>query len=92
MTRPPADALSPLPAWDRLAVAPANRLTVAPLRHLALPELLVRDDDLPQVDHATVIWAWPAAPGWWVRAVRLAGSSATPYLVRADRLRVERTR
>lgn len=89
MTRDPTGALSPLPAWDRLAVAPGNRLTVAPLRRLAFPELLIRDDDLPGVDDATVIWAWSAAPGWWVRAVRLAGSSATPYLVRAERLRVE---
>ncbi|HLE58446.1 MAG TPA: (2Fe-2S)-binding protein [Candidatus Limnocylindria bacterium] len=91
MTRADGGAdLAPLPAWDRLAVRGATRLAVAPLQRVSLEELLIRDDDLPGLDGATVIWAWPAEADWWVRAVRIHGASATPILVRARRLRVER--
>ncbi|MGH2455000.1 MAG: (2Fe-2S)-binding protein [Candidatus Limnocylindria bacterium] len=79
-----------LPAWDRLEVPSGRRLAVAPVRQVALDELLIDDDDLPQLDDATVFWAWPDADGWAVRAVRIREAQATPYLVRAARLRIRR--
>ncbi|HEX6140832.1 MAG TPA: (2Fe-2S)-binding protein [Candidatus Limnocylindria bacterium] len=78
-----------VPAWDRLAPPPA-RLAVNAVRPERVDELLVDDDDLPQVEHATVFWAWPDADGWAVRAVRTRDGVAQPYLVHAARLRLVR--
>lgn len=82
--------LAELPAWDRLTVPPGETLSVRPVRRVAFDELLVVDDDLPQLDDATLIWAWPTADGWAARAARIRGTLATPYAVTAARLRVER--
>ena len=82
--------LAELPAWDRLTVPPGESLRVEPLRRVEVDELLIVDDDLPQLDDATLIWAWPTDEGWTVRAARLHGTRAVPYLVRAARLRIER--
>lgn len=78
-----------VPAWDRLAPPPAA-LVVHPVRVVRLDELVVDDDDLPQVDDATIFWAWPDADGWAVRAVRIRDGVAQPYLVHAARLRLVR--
>jgi bacterioferritin-associated ferredoxin len=81
--------LAELPAWDRLVAPDGAKLEVRPLERVTLGELLVVDDDLPQLDDATLIWAWPADGGWAARAARIRGSVATPYAIRADRLRIE---
>lgn len=83
-------ALNELPAWDRLSVPAGAVLEVAPVRHVELDELLVVDDDLPQLDGATLIWAWASDGGWAARAACIRGALATPYAVRAPRLRIER--
>lgn len=82
--------LAELPAWDRLMVPEGATLTVAPLRRVALDELLIVDDDLPQLDDATLIWAWAVDGGWAARAARIDGLHATPYAIDAARLRIER--
>lgn len=82
--------LSLVPAWDRLTVPEGNRLVVGPLQRVEIPELVVLDDDLPQLDGATIIWAWPDEEAWQVRAARIEHGRATPYLVRAERLSVQR--
>ena len=82
--------LAELPAWDRLTAPPGVALEVARLQHVTLEELLIVDDDLPQVEDATLIWAWPTEGGWAVRAARIDGRTATPYAIRARRLRIER--
>ena len=84
--------LSLLPAWDRLTAPEGHRLVVEPLRRVELDELVITDDDLPQLDGATVIWAWrdDAADRWVVRAARIDTGRAHPLLVRAERLRVQR--
>jgi len=82
--------LAELPAWDRLAVPPGQPLTVEPLRRVAIDELLIVDDDLPQLDHATLIWAWPVDDGWAARAARIGDGRAVPYAIVTARLRVER--
>ena len=82
--------LAELPAWDRLTVPPGEMLTIAPLRRLSRAELLIVDGDLPEVDGATLIWAWAAPAGWMARAARLIGTTAAPYLIAAERLIVER--
>jgi hypothetical protein len=79
-----------VPAWDRLALTEGTRLRVEPLRRVTFDELVVDDDDLPQLDGATLFWAWPDAGGWAARAVLLRDVVATPYAVRARRLRIER--
>ncbi|HET6380961.1 MAG TPA: (2Fe-2S)-binding protein [candidate division Zixibacteria bacterium] len=81
-----------VPAWDRLpASAPDRpRLRVEPLRRVELDELLIDDDDLPQLEGATVFWAWTDADGFAVRAVRIRDAVATPYRVRAARLVLRR--
>lgn len=100
MTDAAADAtLNPAMAWDRLEpparagdVAQRRPLTVHSLRLLAVEELLVVDDDLPQADGATLFWLEPdgAGPGWVARAATLTGEVAVPWLVRAARLRLRR--
>lgn len=82
--------LAELPAWDRLTAPPGEALEVEPLRRVTLDELLIVDDDLPQLDDATLIWAWPSDGGWAARAARITGTTATPYAIRATRLRIER--
>jgi bacterioferritin-associated ferredoxin len=86
--------LSLLPAWDRLTAPEHHRLLVEPLRRVEIDELVIHDDDLPQLDGATVIWAWREASAdgerFVVRAARIEERRATPYLVRAARLRVQR--
>lgn len=82
--------LAELPAWDRLAAPPGEALKVEPLRRVTLDELLIVDDDLPQLDDATLIWAWPTDGGWAARAARIMGAVATPYAIHAARLRIER--
>lgn len=82
--------LAELPAWDRLMVPEGATLTVAPLRRVALDELLIVDDDLPQLDDATLIWAWAVDGGWAARGARIEGERATPYAIDAARLRIER--
>lgn len=82
--------LAELPAWDRLTAPPGEPLQVEPLRRVTLDELLIIDDDLPQLDDATLIWAWPVDSGWAARAARVMGVVATPYAIRAARLRIER--
>lgn len=82
--------LAELPAWDRLAAPLREALQVEPLRRVMLQELLIVDDDLPQLDDATLIWAWPSDDGWAARAARIRGAIATPYAIRAARLRIER--
>lgn len=79
-----------LPAWDRLAAAASGPLRVEPVRRVELDEAWVDDDDLPELDAATIFWAWPAAGGWWLRAARIRDDLATPYLVLAARLRLVR--
>ena len=78
-----------LPAWDRLSAPPGEALVVGVVQHVALDELLILDDDLPQLDDATLIWAWPSDDGWAARAARIRGTSAAPYAIRAERLRIE---
>lgn len=82
-------ALAELPAWDRLAAPPGQALVVEPLRRVTVDELLIVDDDLPQCDDATLVWAWPSDGGWAARAARIRGADATPYAIRAMRLRIE---
>ena len=82
--------LAELPAWDRLIAPPAGALQIEPLRRVTLHELLIIDDDLPQLDDATLIWAWPVDGEWAARAARIRGALATPYAIRAARLRIER--
>ncbi len=82
--------LSLVPAWDRLTVSEGNRLVVDLLRRVETSELVVLDDDLPQFDGATVIWVWPDGDAWHVRAARIENGRATPYLIRAERLWVQR--
>ena len=53
-------------------------LTVEPLRRVELDELLIVDDDLPQLDDATLIWAWAVDGGWATRAARIEGERAPP--------------
>jgi Sarcosine oxidase A3 domain len=97
MTATPDAGLNPAMAWDRLEpparagdVAQRRPLTVHPLRRLAVEELLVVDDDLPQADGATVFWLQPdgAGSGWVAWAATLDGAVAVPWLVRAMRLRL----
>lgn len=83
-------AASLVPAWDRLVAPEGAALSVEPLRRADFDELTVVDDDLPQLEGATLFWAWPDAVGWAVRAVRIDGQLATPWAVRAARLRIER--
>jgi bacterioferritin-associated ferredoxin len=82
--------LSALPAWDRLAAPDGQALKVGPLQRITFDELLIVDDDLPQLGAATLIWAWPVESGWAARAARIRGAAATPYAIRAARFRIER--
>jgi hypothetical protein len=84
-------------AWDRLApperggdAAQRLPLTVAPLRRLAVDEMVVEDDDLPQADGATLFWLERRDPGWEAWAARIDGADATPWLVSAQRLHLLR--
>ena len=83
-------SLAELPAWDRLTAPPGEALQIEPLRSVTLRELLIVDDDLPQLDDATLIWAWPLGSGWAARAARIRGAGATPFAIRAERLLIER--
>jgi len=92
------DALNPAMAWDRLVpperggeVAQRAPLRVEPLLRLDLEELLIRDDDLPAADGATLFWLDGRDGEWIAWAARIEGDRATPWLVRAARLRLERT-
>ncbi len=95
MTEP---ILNPAMAWDRLEppqragdVAQRRPLIVLPLRRLALDELLVVDDDLPQAGGSTVIWLERETDGAWTAwAAIVDGERATPWLVTASRLRLVR--
>lgn len=82
--------LAPLPAWDRLAAPTTGSLQVHPLRRATVDELLVIDDELPRFDGATLFWAWADPDGWSARAALIDGDAATPYAIRATRLRLER--
>lgn len=82
--------LAPLPAWDRLAAPTTGSLQVHPLRRATVDELLVIDDELPQFDGATLFWAWADPAGWSARAALIDGDAATPFAIRATRLRLER--
>ncbi len=85
-----AHPLAPLPAWDRLAAPTTGTLNVQPLRRASVEELLVIDDELPQFDGATLFWAWADEDGWSARAALIVGEAATPFLIHAARLRLER--
>jgi len=83
-------------AWDRLLpperggqVATRAPLSVAPLRRLDLPELLIVDDDLPEADGATCFWLDRPDARWRAWAARIEGERATPWLVTAPALRLE---
>ncbi len=90
--------LNPAMAWDRLEppqragdVAQRRGLTVEPLRRLEVDELLVVDDDLPQVHGATVVWLEREPDGGWIAwAAVLDGERASPWVVAASRLRLVR--
>lgn len=91
-------ALNPAMAWDRLEppqragdVAQRRPLTVLPLRRARVDELLVVDDDLPQADHATLLWLERETHGAWTGwAATLDGERATPWVVTASNLRLVR--
>jgi len=79
--------LNPAMAWDRLLppdrggdVAQRSPLHVEPLRRLEVDELLVRDDDLPDAEGSWEAWA-----------ATIDGDRAVPWVVRAARLRLERS-
>lgn len=89
---------NPAMAWDRLVpperggdVTRRAPLQVEPLRHLELDELLVRDDDLPAADGATLFWLEEREGAWVAWAASIAGDRAVPWLIRATRIRMERT-
>lgn len=90
--------LNPAMAWDRLVpperagdAAQRLALRVEPLRHLEVDELLIRDDDLPQADGATVFWLHGREGAWVAWAARIEDDRAVPWLVHASRLHLERT-
>jgi bacterioferritin-associated ferredoxin len=90
--------LNPAMAWDRLApperagdVAQRAPLHVEPLRRLELDELVVRDDDLPAAGGATLFWLEQRDDTWIAWAASINGDRAVPWLIRAARLRLERT-
>src|SRR5439155_7567755 len=90
--------LNPAMAWDRLL--PPERgggrarraaLHVEPLRRLEVDELLVRDDDLPDAEDATLFWLEGREGSWEAWAATIDGDRAVPWVVRAARLRLERS-
>lgn len=83
--------MSGLPAWERLRAADRRPLEVAPVERVEVEEVVVDDGDLPQLDGATVFDAWIEAGSTVLRAARLAEARLTPYLVRAARLRIQRS-
>ena len=90
--------LNPAMAWDRLLppdrggdVAQRSPLHVEPLRRLEVDELLVRDDDLPDAEDATLFWLEGRGGSWEAWAATIAGDRAVPWVVRAARLRLERS-
>jgi bacterioferritin-associated ferredoxin len=85
-------------AWDRLMPperggdsAQRSPLVVEPLRRLEVEELVVRDDDLPVADGATLFWLESGDGGWTAWAAKIQGDRAIPWQIRAKRLRLERT-
>jgi bacterioferritin-associated ferredoxin len=89
--------LNPAMAWDRIVpperagdVRQRTPLQVQPLRRLEVDELLVVDDDIPQADGATLFWLERQAGRWRAWAALIDGPMATPWLVLASRLRLER--
>jgi Sarcosine oxidase A3 domain len=93
------ERLNPAMAWDRLLppepggdVERRQPLEVDAMRRLSVDELLVLDDDLPQADGATLFWihSLPAGEGWEAWAASLDGARATPWMVTARRLRLQR--
>ena len=82
-------SLPELTAWDRLTAPEGGRLTVLPLEHHSFEELLVVDDDLPQCGGATLFWAWPTSGGWAARAALIRDGRATPFAIKAARLRLQ---
>ena len=90
--------LNPAMAWDRLLpperggdVAQRSPLHVEPLRRLEVDELLVRDDDLPDAEDATLFWLEGREGSWEAWAATIDGDRAVPWVVRAARLRLERS-
>ena len=90
--------LNPAMAWDRLLpperggdVARRSPLHVEPLRRLEVDELLVRDDDLPDAEDATLFWLEGREGSWEAWAATIDGDRAVPWVVRAARLRLERS-
>ena len=90
--------LNPAMAWDRLTpperagdLAQRLPLRVEPLRRLELDELLVRDDDLPDAEGATLFWLEERDAAWVAWAASVEGDRAVPWLIRAARIRLERT-
>lgn len=90
--------LNPAMAWDRLAppersgdVTQRLPLRVEPLRRLRLDELLVRDDDIPAADGATLFWLEARDGDWVAWAASIEGDRAVPWLIHASRIRLERT-
>lgn len=80
-----------LPAWERLRAPDRRPLRVMPLREVVRDELCVDDGLLPEVDDAVVFDAWRDGPGCVVRAAIREEDVVVPYLVRAGRLRIERS-
>ena len=89
--------LNPVMAWDRLLpperggdAAQRSPLRVEPLRRLEVDELLIRDDDLPAAEGATLFWLERTQDGWMAWAASIEADRAVPWVVRASRLRLER--
>ncbi len=75
------------PAWERLRAPQSGRLTVAPLERRTVEVLRVVDGELPEMGGATVVWAQPLGDRRVrVRAARIVGEVATPFVVEAARL------
>ncbi len=85
-------------AWDRLLpperggdVAQRSALQVEALREVEVEELLVRDDALPAAAGATLFWLEGREGSWEAWAASIDGDHAIPWVVRAARLRLERS-
>ena len=72
-------------------MAQRSPLHVEPLRRLEVDELLVRDDDLPDAEDATLFWLEGREGSWEAWAASIDGDRAIPWVVRAIHLRPERS-